>query len=220
MSQRNPMNERYTEERTGKTRKSAASAKPATKAASSVRVQGAKQEKPKGFFARAAAKANQNEAQKASDKAKKRDAREDRFAYREPDNPEYQKWRRIWWGLIILALVLTAGSMFLLNGVGSQAGMITLGAGYIALAAAIVVDLRKVRRLRDRTYMENRSDRSKEATRTRKQQKAERKQREAEMVEEAQRKEEEKESRKQSRKLFGRKSEQSDGQATQDEAAE
>ena len=220
MSQRNPMNERYTEERAGKTRKSAASAKPTSRAASSVRMQSTKQEKPKGLFARATAKANKDSAQKASDKAKKRNAREDRFAYREPENPEYKKWRRIWWGLIIAALVLTAGSMFLLNGVGSQAGMITLGAGYIALAAAIVVDLRKVRRLRDKMYVEGRTDRSKEATRTRKQQKAERKQREADMVAEAQRKEEEKETRKQSRKFFGRKNEQAADQATQDEAAE
>lgn len=43
MSQRNPMNERYTsEERTGTTRKSAASAKPKAKAAASVTVKSAK----------------------------------------------------------------------------------------------------------------------------------------------------------------------------------
>ena len=43
MSQRNPMNERYTsEERTGVTRKSAASAKPKSKAAASVTVKSAK----------------------------------------------------------------------------------------------------------------------------------------------------------------------------------
>ena len=42
MSQRNPMNERYTaEDRTGKTRKSAASAKPKAKAAASVRIESA-----------------------------------------------------------------------------------------------------------------------------------------------------------------------------------
>ena len=40
MSQRNPMNDRYqTDEHRGQTRKSAASAKPKTKAASSVRMQ-------------------------------------------------------------------------------------------------------------------------------------------------------------------------------------
>ena len=39
MSQRNPMNDRYqTDEHRGQTRKSAASAKPKTKAASSVRM--------------------------------------------------------------------------------------------------------------------------------------------------------------------------------------
>lgn len=50
MSQRNPMNERYTTDKPqGKTRKSAASAKPTTKAAASVRTTPAKPEK-KGLF--------------------------------------------------------------------------------------------------------------------------------------------------------------------------
>ena len=43
MTQRNPMNERYqSEDRKGATRKSAASAKPVSKAASSVRIQSTK----------------------------------------------------------------------------------------------------------------------------------------------------------------------------------
>lgn len=50
MSQRNPMNERYTtDQKHGSTRKSAASAKPVSKAASSVRTAPAKPEK-KGLF--------------------------------------------------------------------------------------------------------------------------------------------------------------------------
>ena len=50
MSQRNPMNERYTsDQKRGATRKSAASAKPVSKAASSVRTTSAKPEK-KGLF--------------------------------------------------------------------------------------------------------------------------------------------------------------------------
>ena len=50
MSQRNPMNERYTsDQKHGATRKSAASAKPVSKAASSVRTTSSKPEK-KGLF--------------------------------------------------------------------------------------------------------------------------------------------------------------------------
>lgn len=52
MSQRNPMNERYTTDKPqGKTRRSAASAKPMTQAASSVRTAPDKPEK-KGFFSK------------------------------------------------------------------------------------------------------------------------------------------------------------------------
>ena len=73
MSQRNPLNDRYqnADDRKGTTRKSAASAKPATKAASSVRIEG-KVEEPKGLFARASAQANKTQAMKNS-RAKQND---------------------------------------------------------------------------------------------------------------------------------------------------
>ena len=52
MSQRNPMNERYTgDHKGGSTRKSAASAKPVSRAASSVRLESDKPKK-KGLFAK------------------------------------------------------------------------------------------------------------------------------------------------------------------------
>ena len=191
MSQRNPMNERYTgEERSGKTRKSAASAKPTSKAASSVRVQSNKStEKPKGLFSRARNDANKDAGARAKEKAQKRSAQEERFAYHDPDNEEYKKWRRIWWICIAGAIALTALSMYLLNAVGSQAGIATLIGGYILLGFSIFIDIKKVRKIRDQSYAAQRLDRSKEATKTRKQQKVERKQREAEMVAEAEAKE-------------------------------
>ena len=198
MSQRNPMNERYTsEERSGKTRKSAASAKPTSKAASSVRVSSGKTtEKPKGLFARAKTEANKDAGTKASEKAKKRAAQEERFSYHDPDNEEYKKWRRIWWICIAGAIALTALSMYLLNAVGSQAGIVTLVGGYILLAASLFIDIKKVRKIRDQNYADTRVNRSKEATRTRKQQKAEMKAREAEMVAEAEAKEAAKEAKR------------------------
>ena len=191
MSQRNPMNERYTgEERAGKTRKSAASAKPTSKAASSVRVQSSKPaEKPKGFFSRARNEAGKDAGTRAKEKAQKQSAREERFAYHDPDSDEYKKWRRIWWICIGGAIALTALSMYLLNSVGSQAGIATLIGGYILLGASIFIDIKKVRKIRDQHHAQTRLNRSKEATKTRKQQKAERKQREAEMVAEAEAKE-------------------------------
>ena len=103
MTQRNPMNDRYQqtgEKKTGKTRKSAASAKPTTKAASSVHIEG-KAPKPQGRFAR---------AQRQAQQPKKSSSSQDRDF--QPDTPEYRKWRRIWWGFIIAALALTSLSFF------------------------------------------------------------------------------------------------------------
>lgn len=81
MSQRNPMNERYTsEDRTGVTRKSAASAKPKAKAAASVTVKSAKktpeQRKAEEKAARKAAAAKQREVERK---------------YYKPDTPRYKR---------------------------------------------------------------------------------------------------------------------------------
>ncbi len=66
MSQRNPMNERYsTNQPQGKTRKSAAAAKPVTKAASSVRMESDASEK-KGFFSRFTSNTNSTTSDKNS----------------------------------------------------------------------------------------------------------------------------------------------------------
>lgn len=94
MSQRNPMNERYTsEERTGTTRKSAASAKPKAKAAASVTVKSAKktpeQRKAEEKAARKAAAAKQREVERK---------------YYKPDTPRYKRLRLIWWILLIAAI--------------------------------------------------------------------------------------------------------------------
>ena len=97
MSQRNPMNERYTsEDRTGVTRKSAASAKPKAKAAASVTVKSAKktpeQRKAEEKAARKAAAAKQREVERK---------------YYKPDTPRYKRLRAIWWVLLIAAIGCT-----------------------------------------------------------------------------------------------------------------
>ena len=201
MSQRNPMNERYTsEERSGKTRKSAASAKPTSKAASSVRMQSSKSnDKPKGFFSRARNESTKDAGTRAKEKAQKRAAQEERFAYHDPDTDEYKKWRRIWWGCIAGAIVMTALSMYLLNAMNNRAGVATLILGYIMLGLSIFIDIKKVRKIRNQHHAESRLNRSKEATKTRKQEKAERKQREAEMVAEAEAKEAAKQAKRQAK---------------------
>ena len=190
MSQRNPMNERYTgEDRAGKTRKSAASAKPSSRAAASVRVESPSSGK----------KGRTKAGQKASNKAKRRSAEAERYSLREFDSPEYKKWRNIWWSTIIGAMVLTGVSLFLFNGIGTSFGIVALVAGYALLAASIIIDIKKVRKLRNEHYAFVKEDRSKEATKTRKEKKAEYRQVEATMVAEAEAKEAAKEAKREAR---------------------
>ena len=84
MSQRNPLNERYqnADERKGTTRKSAASAKPATKAASSVRTQSSKQPEQKGILGRAKTQANKSQNSKAAtQKQREREHQKQQFLH-------------------------------------------------------------------------------------------------------------------------------------------
>ena len=116
MTQRNPMNERYqSEDRKGATRKSAASAKPVSKAASSVRIQSTKKTP------------QQKKAERKQQRAK--DAQRDRQFYN-PPTAEYKRLRKIWWVCLILAIILTVVS-FAGNNLGMLCGASALtGLGY------------------------------------------------------------------------------------------
>lgn len=199
MSQRNPMNERYQQEgRMGKTRKSAASAKPATKAAASVHIPG-EGPKPKGFFARAQAKSAAQQAKKS----KQPDRAQPMMSV--PKTPEYKKWRK-WWGITIaLAIIFTVLS-FVIMMVAPQLemfGYVLLAIGYIFLAVSLWIDLGKVKKLRNQAYAGMGSNRSKAATRARKEAKARAKAEAEKRAEEAARKEVQKEVQKQARKEKG-----------------
>lgn len=158
MSQRNPLNERYqnTEERSGKTRKSAASAKPVSKAAASVRIEN-KSEEPQGLWARATKRANKSAAVKESKKkaasketVERRKEQALRSKYYNPDTPEYKRWRKIWWGLLAGA-ILSTGISFLVSSredmMGMTYGFIILS--YVLLILALVLDFTFLRRLRN-----------------------------------------------------------------------
>ena len=169
MTQRNPMNERYqSDERTGKTRKSAASAKPVSKAGASVRVAGGKkQAASRGFLSRLSGGGN-------AAASKKQQEREPRARYYNPDTPEYHRWRRYWWVSIVLALSLTALSFVVQIAIpdSAVASYVLLGVGYALLIFAIWVDMGKVRKIR-RAYADRMmAGRSKAATRARKAEKA------------------------------------------------
>jgi hypothetical protein len=148
MTQRNPMNERYqTEEKIGKTRKSAASAKPVTKAASSVHVESSAPA-PKGRMAKAKAQATK-EATKG--KSSKTDSPRAKAEYYTPDTPEYKKWRRIWWIAIGVAMGLTALSFLIMMLLpdSPMVGYVMLGLAYALLFFSIWIDLAKVRKIRN-----------------------------------------------------------------------
>ncbi len=170
MTQRNPMNERYqSDERTGKTRKSAASAKPVSKAGASVRVAGGKkQAASRGFLSRLSGGGGNAAA------SKKQQEREARARYYNPDTPEYHRWRRYWWISIVLALSLTALSFVVQIAIpdSAVASYVLLGVGYALLIVAIWIDMGKVRKIR-RAYADRMmAGRSKAATRARKAEKA------------------------------------------------
>ena len=143
MSQRNPMNERYqSEERTGATRKSAASAKPKTKAASSVIVQ-AKEKSPQ-----------QKKAERKAEKQRLRaEQRELDRKYYNPDTKRYKNLRRGWWACLIGAVLCTVLSFFGREILPSWAALVTLLLAYALIIMAFYIDFSKIRRER-RAYQE------------------------------------------------------------------
>ena len=139
MSQRNPMNERYTVEgkMEGKTRKSAASAKPKTKAAASVRVESAKKTP---------------QQKKAEDKARRKEEaasqRELDAKYYKPDTERYKKLRRAWWLCLIGAAVCTIVSFAFQAYMPVWLAFGILIAAYALIIMAFYIDMSKIKKER------------------------------------------------------------------------
>lgn len=151
MSQRNPMNERYTtDEHKGQTRKSAATAKPKTKAASSVRIQSTEKTP---------------QQKKAEAKARKQKRRATEAKYYNPPTERYKKLRRVWWVCLIVAIVCTVLSWVVSSNQwgGDWTGMVVLVAAYVFIIAAFYVDFSLIRKERRRYQEEMEQGKSKEA---------------------------------------------------------
>ncbi|MDO4443339.1 MAG: hypothetical protein Q4B69_05630 [Slackia sp.] len=136
MSQRNPMNERYqSEQPKGQTKKSAAAAKPKSKAASSVYV------RPAGHTPK------EKKAIKKAQRAKQ--AELDRMFYN-PPTEQYKKLRRIWWVLLISAIVLTVLGMIMPNFMPDNiwATWICIIPAYGCIIGALWLDFSKIRKVR------------------------------------------------------------------------
>ncbi len=143
MSQRNPMNERYTnDKRANVSRKSAASAKPKTKAAASVTVTGSsKPAKDK--------KQLQKEARK-QEQARQREL--DRKYYK-PDTARYKKLRRLWMISLAAAVVCVVLSWALRSVQPEWIAMVCLFGAYGFVIYAFYLDFSKIKKER-RAYQE------------------------------------------------------------------
>ncbi|MEG0095950.1 MAG: hypothetical protein RR671_00515 [Raoultibacter sp.] len=166
MSQRNPMNDRYqTDEAKGQTRKSAASAKPKTKAASSVHVESTKPVKKQGLMAKLSgggASSAKPEAKKSSGSSNSGSSQGE---YYNPPTAEYKRWRRIWWVLLIGAIAMTGisfGARFWFADI-EVLSMITLAVAYVMIIAALFVDFVKIRKIRRNYQAEMESKKTKAA---------------------------------------------------------
>ena len=147
MSQRNFMNERYNDEnRTGKTRRSASSAKP--------------------------------KAERAA--MEKNDYMQSRFE----ETEGYKRLRRIWWVLLVGAILCTALSFVFQRNEGlQQFSLPVMIAAYVLIVGAFYIDLGKIRKERKLYNAALVSNKSKEARREQKRLKAEKRAQEKEAAE-------------------------------------
>ena len=164
MTQRNPLNERYTDDnRTGKTRKSAASAKVATKAASSVHEPAAKSKKQK--------KAEQQERdRKIRERRGVTGANVTEAELRQL--PEYKRLRRAWWVCLGIAITMTALAWGISAYTGEEISYIPLIIAWACIIVAFYIDLWKIRKLRNQ-YRYSVNDKSKATRAAQKQHAAE-----------------------------------------------
>lgn len=139
MTQRNPMNERYqSEERTGKTRKSASAAKPVTKAAATTSDPAPKTKKQKKAEAR---ERERKEMEKAHE-----------LGIDSGNMPtvQYHNLRRQYWVSLIGAIVCTVLS-FITSGMDEPFSNYSIGLlimAYVLIILALYIDMGKIRKLR------------------------------------------------------------------------
>ena len=172
MSTRNPMNERYQDEGkpAGKTRKSAASAKPATKAASSVRME-TKEKPKKGLFG-----GKKNDTASKGGKKKNKNAPVNPKRLQHPDTPEYKKWHTVWIVLIVVAIAMTLFGLIARNLFNwGSFSIVLVVVGDAMLIGAVLIDVFLLSKMRTRYAQQVKADRSKAAKAQRAKDAAERK---------------------------------------------
>lgn len=173
MTQRSPLNERYTtsdEKRTGKTRKSSASAKPKAQRAATVRDPAPKSKKQKREEAR-------ERERKAFEKANA-----GRVAFESTDG--YKRLRRYWWIALGGAIACTALSFILQRDSSLNAvSMVSMILAYVLIIVAFWIDLGKIRKERKIYNATLATNKSKEARKEQKKLRAEQREMEKEAAE-------------------------------------
>ncbi len=158
MARRNPMNERYTsDEKTGgATRGGATSMKPASKAGASVRVESKKKSTGNSRSRAASMLMGNNSKSKEEKKAERQKRRQEEdtlftaSSILVEKDPAYTKWRRVWWGCLISAVVFTALSWGTLSmSLNDVVSIVILVLAYGTIIAALVIDLGPVRKRRN-----------------------------------------------------------------------
>ena len=143
MSQRNPMNERYTLEKNkgGKTRRSAASAKPKSSAASSVIV-GVKNKK-KGSGGSRANKREQRKRERDKEYAAER-------KYGDPPTKRFKMYRKIWIGCLVCAILSIVASFACskVDFMPEGASVVFLVLAYAFIIVTLYLDFGKIRKER------------------------------------------------------------------------
>lgn len=156
MSQRNPQNERYTVEREGRapgsTRPSAGSARPASKAGASVRMEPTKTKMTKRQ--KVMAETTMSKEEKKARRAKEREL--ENLIYTATTvltnkDEKYKKLRRIWWGMLIAAVVFTGLSWATLatNVGGAVLSTVVLVLAYAGIIGALIMDFTVIRKRRN-----------------------------------------------------------------------
>ena len=165
------MNDRYNDEnKKGSTRKSSASAKPKTQRAATVRDPAPKTKKQKKEEAR--------ERERVA--AEKASFMESRFE----DTDTYKRLRRIWWVLLVAAILCTVLSfVFSRNESLNQFSMVVMILAYVLIIAAFYIDLGKIRKERKIYAASIANNKSKEARREQKRLRAEKREQEKEAAE-------------------------------------
>ena len=76
--------------------------------------------------------------------------------YYNPPTPEYKRLRKVWWGLLIAAIVMTVLSFAGRSFLPETVTYVTLGLAYACIIGALYVDFSKIRKVR-RAYQEEMS---------------------------------------------------------------